>query len=303
MKKITIAVLLALFCFLASFKSVKAQEFLCDVRVTAPTVEGTDRRVFEDLQRALYEFINNRKWTNVNFKMAERIEGTILITIKERVSSDEYKGSINLVLRRPIYKTAYNSNLLNYIDENFQFRYIEAQPLDFNSNSFTSNLTSVMAFYAYYFLGLEFDSFSLYGGDPFFQMAESIVNTAQSASETGWKAFDGNKNRYWLVENMTNPSYRPIRQFMYEYHRLGLDVMADKADEGRAKITQTLEYLQKIYKERPGLLWLQLVIDAKRDELINIYSKGSAQEKTRAVNILREIDPSNSTKYDALLRN
>ena len=302
MKKITIAIL-TLFSLLVSLKSVKAQEFLCDVRVTAPTIEGTDRRVFEDLQRALYEFINNRKWTNVNFKMAERIEGTILITIKERVSSDEYKGSINLVLRRPIYKTAYNSNLLNYIDENFQFRYIEAQPLDFNSNSFTSNLTSVMAFYAYYFLGLEFDSYSLYGGDPFFQMAESIVNTAQSASETGWKAFDGNKNRYWLVENMTNPSYRPIRQFMYEYHRLGLDVMADKADDGRAKITQTLEYLQKIYKERPGLLWLQLVIDAKRDELINIYSKGIAQEKTRAVNILREIDPSNSTKYDALLRN
>ncbi len=280
---------------------LRAQEFLADIRVTAPTIEGTDRRVFESLQQALYDFINNRKWTNINFKNQERIECSILITVKERVSSDEFKGTINLVLRRPVYKSSYNSVLLNYVDESFQFRYIESQPLDYIENSYSSSLTSTVAFYLYYFLGMDFDSFSLYGGDPFFRVAESIVNAAQNASERGWKAFDGNRNRYWLVENMTNPAYRPLRQFLYEYHRLGLDVMSEKPDEGRAKVGETLSFLEQTWRERPNLLMLQLFLDAKRDEIINVFSQGSPQEKTKAVNIMREIDPANASKYEKIL--
>jgi hypothetical protein len=280
---------------------LKAQEFLADIRVTAPTIEGTDRRVFESLQQALYDFINNRKWTNVNLKNQERIEFSILITVKERVSSDEFKGSINLVLRRPVFKSSYNSVLFNYVDESFQFRYIESQPLDYIENSYSSSLTSTIAFYLYYLLGLDFDSFSLYGGDPFFRVAESIVNAAQNASERGWKAFDGNRNRYWLVENMTNPAYRPLRQYMYEYHRLGFEIMSEKPDEGRVKIGETLKYLEQTWRDRPNLLLLQLFLDAKRDDIINVFSQGSPQEKTKAVNIMREIDPAIASKYEKIL--
>lgn len=299
MKKI----ILMLAFFASLLQTSRAQEFLCDISVSAPTIEGTDRRVFESLQSALYEFMNNRKWTNVNIKNLERIECTMMITVRERVSSDEYKGTLNIVLRRPVYKSSYNSVLLNFVDENFQFRYLESQALDFNENSFLSNLTSTLAFYAYIMLGLDFDSFGLYGGDAFFQAAESIVNSAQSANERGWKAFDGNRNRYWMSENLRNPSYRMLRQFYYEFHRLGLDQMADNPDEGRASITSALSYLEQAYRARSNLFLLQLVLDAKRDEIINVYSKGSPQEKTKAANIMREVDPANASKYEKILAN
>ncbi len=281
--------------------SLKSQEFNCDIRVTAPSIEGTDRRVFEAMQEALYDFVNNRKWTNVNFKIQERIECTMLITVKERVSSDEFKGTLNLILRRPIFNTSYNSVLINYVDENFQFRYVESQPLDYNENTFSSNLTATLAYYVYMFLGFDFDSYSLYGGDPFYKAAETIVNSAQNANEKGWKAFDGNRNRYWMVENMLNAAYRPVRQFIFDYHRMGLDVMSDKPDEGRAKIGESINYLNTIHSSRPNLFALQLMLDAKRDEIINVYSKGSPQEKTKVVNIMREIDPANASKYEKIL--
>lgn len=279
------------------------QEFLVSVNVNAPTIEGTDRRVFESLQSALYEFMNNRKWTNVNIKNLERIECTMMLTIRERMSSDEYKGTLNIVLQRPIYKTSYNSVQLNFIDENIQFRYLESQPLEFSDNAFSSNLTATFAFYAYIMLGLDFDSYSLNGGDAFFTAAENIVNSAQNANERGWKAFDGNRNRYWLVENLRNPAYRGLRQFLYEYHRTGLDVMADNQDEGRANIATALSYLEQAKKSRSDLFFLQLLTDAKRDEIINIFSKGSPQEKTKVANIMREVDPSNASKYEKIIAN
>lgn len=290
---------------LALLMGVKShgQEFLVSVSVNAPTIEGTDRRVFESLQSALYEFMNNRKWTNVNIKNLERIECTMMLTVRERLSSDEYKGTLNVVLQRPIYKTSYNSVLLNFIDENIQFRYLESQPLEFSDNAFSSNLTATFAFYAYIMLGLDFDSYSLNGGDAFFTAAENIVNSAQNANERGWKAFDGNRNRYWLVENLRNPAYRGLRQFLYEYHRTGLDVMADNQDEGRANIATALSYLEQTKKSRSDLFFLQLLTDAKRDEIINIFSKGSPQEKTKVANIMREVDPSNASKYEKIIAN
>ncbi|MDP3463908.1 MAG: DUF4835 family protein [Bacteroidales bacterium] len=297
MKKILIAIVL-----LYTAAQGRAQEFLCDVQVTAPTVEGTDRRVFEALQEAIYDFMNNRKWTNLNLKLEERIECTMVLTVRERISSDEFKGTLNIVLRRPVFKSSYNSVLLNYIDDNIQFRYIENQPLDYNDNSFTSNLTSILAYYCYIFLGLDFDSFSPMGGEPFYQAAEAIVNTAQNANESGWKAFDGTKNRYWLVENLRNTAFKPMRQFLYEYHRTGMDLMSEKPDEGRAAIGASLSHLEKMYRDRPGLFLLQLVLEAKRDEIIQVYSQGSPQEKTKITNLMREIDPANSSTYEKIIR-
>ncbi len=295
-------ILLIFIVWLSLFKA-NSQEFLVNISVNAPTIEGTDRRVFESLQSALYEFMNNRKWTNANIKNLERIECTMMLTVRERLSSDEYKGTLNVVLQRPIYKTSYNSVQLNFIDENVQFRYLESQPLEFSENSFSSNLTAIFAYYAYIMLGLDFDSFSLNGGDAFFTAAENIVNSAQNANERGWKAFDGNRNRYWLIENLRNPSYRVLRQFSYEYHRQGLDLMSDNVDEGRANIASALSYLEQVKKTRSDLFYLQLLTDAKRDEIINIFSKGSPQEKTKVANIMREVDPANASKYEKILTN
>ncbi len=294
-------ILFLFFIVLFSLK-ISAQEFYCTVQVSTPQIRGTDRKVFETMQKAIFEFINNKTWSNYSFKTEERIECTILITISERISIDEFKGSINLVLRRPVYKTSYNSVLMNYIDKSFVFDYVEYEPLEFSENAFSSNLTSVIAYYIYIFLGLDFDSFSLYGGTQMYEKAQSVVNAAQNTNEKGWKAYESQKNRYWLVENLLNPSYNSLRKFIYEYHRKGLDIMSEKAENGRKKIAESINYLKQVHEEKPGLFLMQLILDAKRDEIINIFSEGAPMENTKVVNILKEIDPSNSSKYQKILK-
>ena len=291
---------LLILCSFFGLKSVMAQEFNFDVSVSTAKVAGTDQRAFESLKEAVINFMNNRVWTNVKFNPEERLEGAIVINVKNK-TDNVIEAELNIAVRRPAYKTNYNTPLFNYIDDDFVFEYVESQPLDFAENSYMSNLTSTLAFYAYYSLGLYFDSFGLYGGDNFFKIADQIVTAAQGANESGWKAFDDKKNRYWLCENMTNAAYKPIRQFMYEYHRLGLDVMSTKTDEGKAAITKSLEYLKQVYSEKPNVLFMQVVTDTKRNEWKSIYSEGSQQEKTKAVNIFREIDPSHASEYEEIL--
>jgi len=292
-----------IFSFILFTFSVQAfaQEFNASVQVTAQQVEGTDKKVYQTLQQAIYEFINNRKWSNYQYKVEERIECTFLITITERVSSDEFKGKLNLVIRRPIYKTNYNSVLINHVDNDINFKYIEYQPLDFDENTFTSNLTSLLAYYVNIVLGYDGDSYSLFGGTPYFEKAQSILNSAQNATESGWKAFESTKNRYWLIENIMNTTYSPIREASYKFHRLGLDVMTENIENGRTAVSESLELLRKVNRQKPGLFLLQLFLDAKRDELINVYSQAAPIDKTKAINILKEIDPSNSSKYQKIL--
>lgn len=279
-----------------------AQELRCDIRVNTNKVSGTDRTVFQNMQSALYEFINNTKWTSVNFKTTERIECSLAITIKERSGTESYTADLNMALRRPCYKASYTTPIISYVDPYFYFDYLDGVPLDFSPNTHMSDLTSTLAFYVYMFLGLDFDTFSLNGGAPFFAAAQRVVDNAQSSSQPGWKAFDGNRNRYWMAENLTNTTYAPLHQFLYEYHRLGLDVMSEHPDEGRAAILKSLEYLQSVYSGHPTCFFLQLIIEAKRDEIINVFSEGTQQEKTRASNIMKEIDPSKSSQYDAILQ-
>jgi len=282
---------------------VSAQEFDCQISVSAPKMEGTDKQILETLQSALYEFMNNRKWSTYTFQMEERIECSILLTVNERLGSDEYKGTLNIVLRRPVLNTAYNTILLNHIDKDFQFRYSEFQPLDYSDGQFSSNLTSVFAFYSYMILGFYFDSFSPSGGTPYFEKAQSVVNSAQNAQESGWKAYESQRNRFWMVENIINPANSQLRDFLYKFNRQGLDVMYDKLEQGRTAITESLDYLQKTYTEKPNLFMLQLILDTKRDELVNIYSdqRVPPTEKTNVVNLLKEIDPANGSKYQAIL--
>lgn len=298
MKKITLLLLVT--CFLVLSNTIKAQEFNFDVTVSTAQVAGTDQRAFESLKEGVTNFMNNRVWTNVELKPEEKIEGAMVINVKSK-NGNIIEAELNIALRRPSYKASYNTPLFNFIDQDFTFEYIESQPMDFNENMYMSNLTSTLAFYAYYCLGLYFDTFGLYGGDPFFKMADQIVMSSQNAMEAGWKAFDDNKNRYWLCENMTNAAYKPLRQYAYEYHRLGIDMMSTKQEDGRAAITKSLTYIQKMYSEKPNLFFLQILNDTKRNEWKSVYTAGNQQEKTKAINILREIDPAHASEYEEIL--
>ena len=298
MKKIFLLIFISIISF-----PLFSQEVYCTVRVDFQQVEGTETKVFENLERSLFEFLNNRKWTDYKFGIEERIECTILLSISERLSSDEFRGNLNIALKRPIYNSAYSSTTLNYIDKDFEFEYVEFQPLEFQENVFNSNLTSVFAYWIYMFIGLDFDTFAFLGGTPFYEKAQNIVIAAQNEPYAGWKAYESQKNRYWLVENLLNPAYQPIRKFLYEYHRKGLDLMYDKADAGRTSILKTLNYLQQIQDQKPGLFLLQIIRDAKSDEFVNVFSEGSPSEKTKAMNLLMEIDPANTSKYETIIQN
>ena len=282
---------------------VKSQEFICSISVNSPQVEGSEKKVFQTLQTELYEFVNNRKWTNYVYKTEERIECSIMITITERVSTDQFKAKANIVLQRPVYKTSYNTNLLNLVDKDFDFKYVEYEPLIYNDDAHTSNLTSMLAFYLYIMLGVDADSFTKYGGTPYFEKARAVVNAAQNAPESGWKAYENQKNRYWLVENLMNSTYNPFREGMYYYHRTGLDIMSENMDLGRAGVSECLENVRKVNREKIGLYIVQLFIEAKRDELINIYSQAAPMDKTSVINILREVDPANSSRYQQIMSN
>ncbi|MES2592636.1 MAG: DUF4835 family protein [Bacteroidota bacterium] len=278
-----------------------SQELNCKVQVLSQSIQGTDKSVFETLQTAIFEFMNNRKWTNETFKNNERIDCSILINVTERPSTDDFKATIQVQVRRPVFKASYNTVLLNNNDNDFAFKYLENQSLEFTENLHLSNLTSVLAYYAYLAIGLDYDSFALDGGTLYLQKALAVVNNAQSGSDVGWKAFDGNKNRYWLINNMLDASFVPLRECMYKYHRLGLDIMVDNKESGRAVISETLENLRKVHQIKPLSYSLQVFFNAKSDEIINIYSGAFPDEKAKMVNLLNEIDPTNSNKYQKIM--
>jgi len=282
--------------------SSSAQEFRLSVSINSQRLEGTDQRVFQTLRTAINEFLNQQIWTNYQYQPQERIEGTLMITLSERVASDEFKGRVNLILRRPVFKTNYNSVLFNWVDRDFHFKYVEHQPLEFQDGTHTSNLTSLLAFYAYLFLGLDGDSFARFGGTPYYEKAMAVVNAAQNAPEKGWKSFESQRNRYWIIENLLNGSYAPIREAMYVYHRRGLDLMADNLEMGRLAVTESLELLQRAHRNRPGLFIMQIFMEAKREELVNIYSQASQMDKPRIVNILKELEPAQASTYDKILQ-
>jgi len=277
---------------------IKAQELRCNVSVVSSQIQGTNKQVFQTLQNAIYEFMNNTAWTNHIYSTEERIDCNIMINLQDH-SGDEFTGSIQVQSRRPVFNTSYNTTILNFKDDDVKFNYVEFEPLEFSLTEHRSNLTSVLAYYAYIIIGLDYDSFSLLGGTEFFQKAEQIVTNAQNVPEKGWKAFEGRKNRYWLVENILNDRYKGIREFIYRYHRLGLDIMESKDAQGRASIAQNLELLQKVYRQKPDpyLFFFELIMNSKSDELVNVFSESFMAEADRVYNILVEIDPVHSEKY------
>ena len=299
MKRVFAILLIALGCLL-SFDAVQAQELQCDVRVSSNKVQGSDKTIYQNLQTSLYEFINNTKFTEINFRQAEKIECSMLVDVTSR-EGNYFTAEINLALRRPVYKSNYNTPMFNYIDRRFYFEYTDGQTLDFNPNTYISNITSTIGFYVYLFLGLDFDSFSLNGGDPFFAIAETIAHAAPG-SENGWSS-TGRQNRYAIISDINNPTYQPLRQFIYDYHRQGLDKMAEKPDDARESMLNAIAQLQGIYERNPMCYFLQLLIESKRDEIIQVYSQGDMKIRTEAANIMKTIDPSQSSRYDEMLQN
>ena len=283
---------------------INSQELNCNVQISAQKIQGSNRQVFETMQRDIYEFMNSTVWTNHVFSYAERIDCNILINLTEQLSADEFRGTIQIQLRRPVYNTTYNTTLLNFIDNNFQFRYVEFQPLEFDPSAYRTNLISVLAYYTYLILGFDYDSFSFEGGTEFFQMAEKIVTNAQNAPESGWKPYDGsrNRNRYWLVKNILDKEYEEVRRFMYDFNINGLDKMESKLPEARTNMVESLRLVQEVYRRKPDpfMYYVQIVMESKSDELVNIFSGAFPEEKSRVVQILTEIDPANKAKYEKI---
>ncbi len=298
-QKYYIAVLLVLFPVI-----LNSQELNCNIQISAQRVQGSNRQVFETMQRDIYEFMNNTVWTNHVYSYSERIDCNILINISDQLSADEFKGTIQIQLRRPVFNTTYNSTILNFIDNSFQFRYVEFQPLEFDPGSHRSNLISVLAYYAYVIIGFDYDSFSPLGGTEFYQMAEKIVTNAQNTPEAGWKPYDAsrNRNRYWLIKNILDKEYEGVRQFNYEYYIRGLDKMESSVAEARTSMVQSLRLMQEVYRRKPDpfMYLVQVVLDSKSDELVNIFSEAFPEEKSRVVQILTEIDAANKSKYEKI---
>jgi hypothetical protein len=277
------------------------QELRCNVSVSSSRIEGTYKQIFESMRTDIYEFMNNRKWTDNLYTMDERIECTMFIQITEQISADEFKGNMQVQVNRPVYNSSYKTPLLNIKDNDIQFRYVEFQPLEFDETSNTNPLTNILAYYAYIILGYDYDTFAPLGGTNFFVKARDIVNRSQNAREKGWRAFEGSFNRFWLVENLTNKAYGPFRELLYRYHRLGLDIMSDKPDIGRAEIADAMINMQRVYRAKPDTYINRIFFDAKSDEIVNIFSKGSTDEKGRVMTVLTECDPSNSRKYEKIM--
>lgn len=278
-----------------------AQDFQCQVSVNATQVTGgSNPQRFNDLQQKLYQFIHDRKWCQYNLKTNERIECALQINLTE-ISGDVMKGTMTILLQRPVYKASYKTTLLNFQDKKVEFTYAEGDQLEYADNVNLSQFTSLIAYYLNLFLAVEFDSFSLNGGSTYYTKCQSIVNLNSSAKEAGWSVADkGQNNRYWITENFTNSTYSKLHDFYYQYHRLGLDVMSETPDAGRAVILESLRLLQQVYSQKSGLAMVKVITSTKCDEIVNIFKEGMPSEKTQVVNIMKQIDPTNSSKYDAI---
>lgn len=298
----------SLILFLAGL--VRAQELQSRITVNAAMVSSqVDKKVFQTLQTSLQNFLNTRKWTGETFQQQEKISCNFLITIRQSLPDNIYKATLVVQAARPIYNSSYQSPLINFQDEAFAFKYVEYQPVEFNENRVTgsdalvSNLTATLAYYVYIVLGLDFDSYSLRGGDPYFQKAQLIVNNAPEGREIeGWRAFDGQRNRYWLMENLTNNRYALMHDAIYSYYRLGLDLMYENEDEGRNAIMNTINLINTLNTDVSNTMVIPFFFQGKSNEIVKIFKKAQPDERARAREILMKVDITNANLYKQELK-
>lgn len=297
-----IAILLTLCIFGAS----AAQEFRCSVNVnyqklmtTTQAYESTDKKVFDNMKQAIEDFVNGRRWTNIDFQQQERIDCSLSLILNTRASATEFTGQLSFQMRRPVYNSTYTSGMFNYIEQgNFTFIYNESQPLDFDMNNFYGNLESTLAYYCYIMLGMYFDSYQMNGGEPFYSAAQQVQQVALGDGKySGWDD-RGGKNRYWFMENHTNSAYAGLHEVYYSYHRLGLDMMTKDQPKARQAIIASLRSLQQVHKTRTNLLSVQQFVDVKIQEIISIFTPAPPQEQKEVYDIIKEVSPINAVKLN-----
>lgn len=284
--------------------SINAQELNCTVQVNSDQIQGSNKSIFTTLQSSIAEFMNNRRWTEMSYGNLERIDCTLNILVKEYTEATNVFGvTMTVQSRRPVYASGYNTTLLNFQDTEITFEYKEFDPLEFRDNSFESNLTAVLAYYAYIIIGYDLDSYSRLGGTPLFQAAEDIVRSAQSSDYMGWKAELANsRNRYALANNLMDEAFKKYRNYFYEYHRLGLDEMSTNAVNARARIEEGLPILREANRARPSAIVITSFLDAKLDEIINIFSESSKENRQKVHDIIMDIAPTRSNQLERLLK-
>lgn len=289
---------------LISAHQTYSQDLNARITVNADQIQLSDKSIFKELERSMYEFLNNRKWTNDRVTNEERLNCTFVLIIEQYVAPDYFKGSLQIQASRPSYASSYNTVLLNLKDDKIEFRYNNYQPIEYNENSFTNNLSSILSYYTFIILGLDYDSFGENGGSNLFPKAQQIVSNAQSASEVGWQAFDlpANRNRYWLADNLANARYKDFHQALYIYHRKGIDIMSKDLNSGRKEILNALELLKKVHKQANNLYAMSAFFQAKADEIVLIFKEADPQDKNKAVEILNEISIQNQNKWATILQ-
>ncbi len=290
-------IILLIVCLVAPY--IAAQELNCEVTINTDQIQATNRSVFETLQEAVREYLNTNHFTNDQYSVNERIECRFFFTITE-YTDNVLKGDLQVQSSRPVYNSTYTTTLLNFKDNKIEFPYQEGEPLNFTVNTMESQLTAILNFYAYLIIAMDRDSFAPHGGDEAFDRLKMIVQMAQSSGEGGWKAFEDKKNRSAVLSVFTDPATSGTRDLLYDYHRTGLDEMFMSPDKGRAKITSSLDYLQKVYDIDPMSVGLSLFRDAKLDELVNVYSKASQTEREKVVELLSPLYPTEMKRINLI---
>jgi len=287
---------------LTGFGKLQAQELNARVTVLAPQVSNISRPTLDALQKTIRDFLNNNKFSNEAYKPQERIDCSFIITINSWDGGSGYTAEAQIQSSRPVFNSSYNSTLLNMSDKNFDFNYLDGSTIDFSDQNYISNISALLTYYAYTIIGMDKDSFSKMGGTPFYKKAQNIINLAQASGNTGWKAADGLRNRFWFNENVLNPIFSELRNFIYSYHLSGLDQLTDN-DKGLTQIVAALPALQQMDKQKLGSIFPNVYFASKAEEVTNVLAKLNVQERLKAYNMLSEIDPANIGKYEGLKKN
>jgi hypothetical protein len=298
----TRSLLLFFLLFLAG-QLLNAQEFIVDATINTPKLQTADPKVFKSLETAIEEFFNSQNWTDDDFEAEERINCQIQLTITEELSETSFRAELAIQSTRPVFNSAYESAMLTHLDKDISFSYEQFQPLIYTENNFNDNLTSILSFYAYIMLGLDYDSFSPFGGEEHFLTAQDVLNTVPqtvTATNKGWRQMDGNRNRYWMLENLLSPRIKPFRQAFYEYHRKGLDLIADQTLEGRANMATAIETINQVNRDYPNAMILQVFANTKANEIIEIFKLGTREEKMKVKRTMTQIDASNAARYEQI---
>jgi hypothetical protein len=290
----------SLFALLFSLLLLEAQELNCAVQINSSQIAIADKSIFEGMQRSVYEFMNNRRWTSDKYSPAERIDCSILITIDKQLSTDQFEASIQVSSSRPIYGSTYTSTVFQYKDKSVQFKYLQFDVLDFSENAYISEFTSLLGYYAYVILAQDYDTYSLMGGQEHWLLAQRIVTNAQTSGGSGWQSFKDRNNRYWLVQNGLNDRFKSLRECYYIYHRKGFDQLSENVQAGRAEVLKAIKLIQKTHSNEPNSFNQRLFFTAKNDEIIKLFTKAEPSEKNELLPLLDIIDPANSTKYIAI---